>query len=59
MLIGPALRLDILDDVCVIAKSAVDRLSKKLARHKVGSGSPPCRLGRWQQKGCQSSASMP
>ena len=37
LLIGPALRLDILDDVCTIAKSAVDRLSSKLAGYKVGS----------------------
>lgn len=35
VLIGPALRMDILDDVVNIAKSAVDRLSKKLARAKV------------------------
>lgn len=39
VLIGPALRMDILDDVVNIAKSAVDRLSKKLARAK-GTGKP-------------------
>jgi hypothetical protein len=35
VLIGPALRVEILDDVISIAKLAVDRLSKKLARAKV------------------------
>lgn len=36
VLIGPALRVEILDDVITIAKSAVDRLSRKLTRAKVG-----------------------
>jgi hypothetical protein len=35
VLIGPALRVEILDDVITIAKSAVDRLSRKLTRAKV------------------------
>jgi hypothetical protein len=43
VLIGPALRVEILDDVITIAKSAVDRLSRKLARAKVGCSTPAMR----------------
>ncbi|EFJ45811.1 cytochrome P450 [Volvox carteri f. nagariensis] len=33
MLMGPALRVDVLDDIVTIAKKAVDRLCEKLAHH--------------------------
>jgi cytochrome P450 len=39
LLIGPALRLEILDDVVTISKAAVDRLSAKLAEAK-STGQP-------------------
>eukprot|EP00873_Tetraselmis_striata_P039395 jgi/Tetstr1/459659/TSEL_005015.t1 len=39
LLIGPALRIDILDKVIGVAKGAVDRLSAKLTRAR-GSGKP-------------------
>lgn len=45
VLIGPALRMDILDDVVEIAKSAVDRLSKKLATAKARFPFVPCSGG--------------
>lgn len=38
-LMGPALRVEVLDDVIAITHRAVDRLSAKLAQH-VGSGKP-------------------
>lgn len=39
MLMGPALRVDVLDDIIRIAKKAVDRLCDKLKQH-AGTGKP-------------------
>ncbi|GIL69020.1 hypothetical protein Vretimale_17394 [Volvox reticuliferus] len=39
MLMGPALRVDVLDDIVCIAKKAVDRLCEKLSHH-AGNGKP-------------------
>mmetsp|Transcript_27719 Transcript_27719/g.60701 ORF Transcript_27719/g.60701 Transcript_27719/m.60701 type:complete len:523 (-) Transcript_27719:909-2477(-) len=39
LLIGPALRTDLLDMIIPIAKNGIDRLSEKLQKHK-GSGKP-------------------
>ncbi|GLC42904.1 hypothetical protein PLESTB_001812700 [Pleodorina starrii] len=39
MLMGPALRVDVLDDIIRIAKKAVDRLCEKLSHH-AGNGQP-------------------
>jgi cytochrome P450 len=38
-LMGPALRIDVLDDIIVIAKNSVDRLCKKLEPLR-GTGAP-------------------